>query len=89
MIILPDNWYWLSNKQMQIICKFWIFFVKFNCLFILSLCLRSSDLKSQYAEQQTSGTNINELPQLLQSIHSLKPTVFKTGGQQLHIRQSL
>lgn len=41
-----------------------------------------SELKSQYAQPSTSGTNINELPQLLQAIHTLKPTVFKTGSQQ-------
>lgn len=47
-----------------------------------------SELKSQYAEVHSSGTNINELPQLLQGIHNLKPTVYKTGTQQQQQRQS-
>lgn len=52
------------------------------------LC-RFSELKSQYAEQQTSGTNISELPQLLQAIHTHKPTVFKSGGPQYQQRSKV
>lgn len=55
---------------------------------IFFLC-RFSELKSQYAEQQTSGTNINELPQLLQAIHTHKPTVFKSGGPQYQQRSKV
>lgn len=47
--------------------------------FVLCVC---SELKSQYAQPPSTGTNINELPQLLQAIHTLRPTVFKSGSQQ-------
>lgn len=45
------------------------------------------ELKTQYAEQTSAGTNINELPNLLQAILNIKPTVFKTGGQQFQQQQ--
>lgn len=75
----------LSNKQTQITCKY--FTVEFECFDLIKhlLCV-FSELKSQYAEQPTSGTNINELPQLLQAIHTHKPTVFKSGGPQYQQR---
>lgn len=49
----------------------------------IKMCLvYCSELKPQYAEQQPSITNMNELPHLLQTILHRKPNVFKTGGQQ-------
>lgn len=52
--------------------------------------LFASELKPQYAEQQPSITNINELPILLQMIQHRKPNVFKTGGQQFqHHKQRM
>lgn len=47
------------------------------------------ELKSAYVQPAGSnvGTNISELPQLLQAIHTLKPTVFKTGSQQWQQRE--
>lgn len=56
-----------------------------HCIFIYFFFISfkfHSELKNQYAEQQPSVTNINEIPLLLQAILNIKPTVFKTGGPQ-------
>lgn len=55
-------------------------------ILVLIIAVLFSELKSQYAEQQTPLTNISDYPALLQAIHTLKPTVFKAGGPQ-HQRQ--
>lgn len=52
-------------------------------LFIL-LSIYFSELKPQYADQQPSTANPNELPILLQMIQHRNANVFKSGAPQYH-----
>lgn len=76
-----DNWFKHSNKPILTTCKSICIAAAENPLEI-KIEFNCSELKGQYVEQQSSVTNINELPHLLQAILNIKPTVFKSGGPQ-------
>lgn len=60
--------------------------IRYSSIITITIVIfNSSELKSQYVEQQSSVTNINELPHLLQAILNIKPTVFKLGGPQYQL----